>query len=356
MYQAIYPNRRLAPQPGSSTFARTVGPNTLDTVDTPLAPFRHAGGRYLTSRDVSTASSIWTYGYEYPEVPRSFSSNPTGLATFTRGRVNALYGSTSQRKRASPVGHTRREWICHMTFDATQVAGSAEIQVYFSKSNTPSNVTSTHFSNTTLPKTDNGDYVGSCASFQDDTTKHLMSMNITGAVYLSDALLEAGCPSLDPKDVVPYLKDNIKWVVKKGGEEVVSLDQVNSLKVGVSSAEVTYSEKETVLPVYGSFETHYDVTEHKKCGFTYKDKNLVDSKPAEPVAGSGQPEEPQPEEPQPEKSEPATTSCSTEVQAGVTTIHVTSTTTVCPASGCGPVTVAYTSLYPSASLPPYSVY
>jgi len=249
-----------------------------------------------------------------------------------------------------------------MTFDATQVAGSAEIQVYFSKPNTPSNVTSTPFSNapsnvtstpfsnTTLPKTVNGDYVGSCASFQDDTTKQLMTMNITGAVYLSDALLDAGCPSLEPKDVVPYLKENIKWVVKKGGQEVVPLDLVPSLKVGVSSAEVTYSEKDTVLPVYGSFETHYDITEHKQCGFTYKDQDLVDSKPAPPVSGSGQ------EEPQPEEPEPATTPYSTEVQAGITTIHVTSTTTVCPTAGCGPVTVAFTALYPSASLPPYSVY
>lgn len=358
MYQAVYPGRRITSAPPAGTFARRVTSRTPnDNMQTPLQPFRHAGGSYFTSQDVSAATDIWKFGYAYPEVPYEYSTKVSQLPAFAMSRVNALYRDTSSRKRAS--GETRREWICHMAFDASQVEGSCEIQVHFTKPNSPSpappfgsNSTSFLGSNSTvgMQTGKEGQYVGSCASFRDATTQHIMKMDITGAVYMSDSLLEAGCKSLEPKDVVPYLKENIKWVVKKAGGEEVSLDQLPSLKVAVSSAEVTYPEDDTKPPVYGEFETHYDVTDNKKCGFTYGDEHLVDSKPAPPVASDGK------EEPVPvEEPKPTSAPCSTEVSGGITTIHVTSYTTVCPTSSCG-APIAFTSLYPTATLPPYSVY
>jgi len=377
MYQAVHPDREMSPQPATGTFARRVNANSRDDLNTPLPPFRHEDGSYFTSTDVSSADSIWDFGYAYSEVPASYRGDPEGLSSFTTSRINALYGSgsSSNAKRSTEKGG-RREWICHVTFDATEIEGSAEVQVYFDKSQkkyeaTPSYGSSlpeyteaAKYSNATGTYEKDAHYVGACSSFQDETTKMNMPMDITGVVYLTDSLLEAGCASLEPKDVVPFLKSNLKWYVKKGGQEEIPLSKVPSLKVGVSSAEVTYPKEDTKLPVYGEFETHYDVTEKKKCGFTKGDENLVDSKPALPVKGDSNdtPVDNSPvESSYPDNTKepmPTTTSCSTEVNGHVTTVHVTQYTTVCPYAACpvgGPVTTAFTSIYPTVT-PSYAVY
>ncbi|KAF8252413.1 Di-copper centre-containing protein [Wilcoxina mikolae CBS 423.85] len=369
MYQAVHPDRQMSPQPASGTFARQVSNGDMDDLDTPLAPFRHGDGSYFTSNDVSSVDSIWDLGYAYTEVPASYRGDPQGLADFTTSRINALYRSGSSNAKRSVDGTQHREWICHVTFDATEIEGSAEVQVYFDKNQqaTPSYGASlpeytepAKFSNSTGSGYDkDGHYVGACASFQDATTKMTMPMDITGVVFLTDALLEAGCASLEPKDVVPFLKSHLKWVVKKGGQEEVPLSKVPSLKVGVSSSEVTYPKEETKLPVYGTFETHYDVTEHKKCGFTKKDEKLVDSKPAPPVQGDSSVG--MPSYPDHTKEPTSATACSTEVNGHLTTVHVTTYTTICPSSmatcppAVMPVTTAFTSIYPKVT-PSYAVY
>jgi len=300
MYQAVNPGRVVESRPAAGTFHRRVpdGSNLRDNIDTPLAPFRHATGTYFTSRDVSDVDSCWNLGYSYPETPVDFRGNPTGLRSFTSAEINRLYGSGStSAKRANE--HKRREWICHMTYDIGELKDSSMVAVYFDKPPSNSTVyptavgtasspvsTGVPYGNRTYegPISKDAHYVGSTASLKDP--KHVMKMNTAGAVYLSDALLEAGCKSLDPEDVVPFLKERLRWVVTIGGYTEVPLKDVPSLKVGISSAEVDYPEDETKLPTYGKFLTHYDVTENRLCGFTHKDEDLVDSAPADPVSNT----------------------------------------------------------------------
>ena len=399
MYQSVNPGRVVEPRPATTTFSRRGGNGLRDDINTPLAPFRRSNGAYYTSRDFSSAESIWSFGYAYREVPTRFRGNPSGMRAFTSSEINRLYGPGSTGvKRAT--GFKRREWICHMTYDIGELEDSSMVKVYFDKP--PSNGTYPSPSGTAMPpkstNTPNGNstyegpisadayYVGSTASLKDP--KHTMHMATAGAVYLSDSLLEAGCKSLDPEDVVPFLKERLRWMVYIGGETEVPLTYLPSLKVGISSAEVEYSEDETKLPVYGEFLTHYDVTEKKECGFTHSDEDLVDSTPAEPVADAvvsllptynlpkptyvaeeepAYPTYPS-EEPTsvptyeestsvPTYEEPCVTS--TKVNGGVTTIIVTSYTTVCPYEAKttnAVVTTAFTSVYPEEPLPTYSVY
>ncbi|CCX04285.1 hypothetical protein FPQ18DRAFT_280049 [Pyronema domesticum] len=295
MYQAVYPDRGITPQPASGTFHRRVTQGSMDDLTTPLAPFRHANGNYFTSGDVVGVQSIWDLGYAYTEVPASYRGDPEGLSAFTSSRINALYApsQTAAQKRSLGTKRSRREWVCHVTFDATEIEGSAEVQVYFDNKDAKKEPVKeqAHYgygnstmTNATLPAVDaHGHYVGACASFQDATTKHMMKMDITGAVFLSDALLEAGCESLDAQHVVPFLKKNLKYVVMKGGYEEVPLEKVTTLKVGISSSEVTFPAETTKLPIFGDFETHLDVTEKMLRGFTQIDLPLINSKPAEIV-------------------------------------------------------------------------
>jgi hypothetical protein len=56
----------------------------------------------------------------------------------------------------------------------------------------------------------------------------------------------------------------------------VDLTKTPSLKVGVSSAEVTYGAANE-LPKWGKWETYYEVTEKKSCGLTTEDSSLLGS-------------------------------------------------------------------------------
>ena len=87
MYQATHPGLTLTPRRRSPTFA--LGGAGPDDLNTPLYPFRHPDRSRWTSNDVSTAESIFTYGYSYPDVPQGLSTQE--LQSFTTERVNELY-------------------------------------------------------------------------------------------------------------------------------------------------------------------------------------------------------------------------------------------------------------------------
>jgi tyrosinase len=296
MYQAVHPGRLMSPRLASGNFARQVSGNDTDDINTPLAPFRHPNGNYFTSNDVSYADSIWNFGYQYTEVPVSYKGNPSGLSAFTTSQVNALYrDSTTSSKIKRDGGLKHREWICHMTYNAAELPSSAAVEIYFDKPSAngngsyvpsgtgsiPKPTESPKYTNDTTPYTStlspDAFYCGSASMLRDPDVKHMMKMDVNGAVYMSEALLEAGCPSLEPEDVVPFLKSRLRYIIRVGGVDEYPLSKMPSLKVGVSSAPVEYPAALDKLPTYGVFETHYDITELMKCGFTLLDKDLVDS-------------------------------------------------------------------------------
>jgi len=88
---------RVTPQPTMGVFGRRVQEGDIDDINTPLWP-----GSYFTSRDMS-ASSIWDFGYAYPEVPSSYRDRPASeLLTFVVGRINALYSPGAVNSRLKP--------------------------------------------------------------------------------------------------------------------------------------------------------------------------------------------------------------------------------------------------------------
>jgi tyrosinase len=271
MYQAVYPGRVVTPQPASGTFARRVSPGDQDTIDTPLYPFRKSNGALFTSRDVSSAASIWQYGYAYPEVPSSFQGRPASeLSTFTRGRVNALYGPNTVSSSASvakrQAGGKKREWICHIVFAPAEVSGTAEVLVFLG------NITASNPSD--RKKEEN--LVGTGASFGKQNAMTDTNRKITAAVPLTKALEDNNVDPNDVKASVKFLAENLRWTMQKG-ESPIPIEDVSTLRVGVSSAEVTPGQGDE-LPKWGEFETYYECTNKKKGGLTLVDSNIVDSK------------------------------------------------------------------------------
>ncbi|KAI5781541.1 common central domain of tyrosinase-domain-containing protein [Geopyxis carbonaria] len=281
MYQAVYPNGRVTPQQRSPTYPRPTDSGN-DDINTPLNPFRKANGQYFTSQDVSTASSIWGLRYAYPEVPARFSGqSASSLQTFTRGRINALYGPNSAaatRKRQVSDGSLlpnvapaakRREWLCHIQFDVKELTGHAT-QIMIFLGNYTSNPEERQF---------DPNFVGAAAAFT--PAMNHMSKNVTSTVPLTDEL-EKKVQSLDDLlEVVPYLTKMLKWSVV-GADGEIPLESMPSLKIGVSSAETTYTDG---LPQFGKWETHYEVTQKKESGYILADDAIIGSTPAPKVLG-----------------------------------------------------------------------
>lgn len=206
MYQAIWPGNDVRPQAASGTFARRTQPGDIDDIDTPLYPFRHLNGNEWTSRDVSDAQSIFTYGYAYPEVPSQFytqTPSTESLQLFTTSKVNEIYRpQLSQSLTPAPVGGVvRLEWVAHLAYDQSELPGALDVLLYVGE--VPENVGDWQ----TAPS-----LVGGCATFGDESA--IMSHVIKATVPLTKTLIDNGV-GLDPKNVVKYLRENCHWVIKQ---------------------------------------------------------------------------------------------------------------------------------------------
>lgn len=278
MYQAIHPNRRLAPQQAVGTFARRVSQGDVDDINTPLRPFRNGAGNYFTSAQLSTADSIWNLNYAYPEVPVRFRGNPTGLSTFTTSAVNSLYGpNAGARKVKRQESRESRQWICHLVFAPAEIPGegaSPECLVFLGN---PTENAARRKLETNL--------IGSGSAFGRQIPKEGMAnKKITSTIPLTDSLVEAGVDVNNVKECVQYLKDNLKWTIQRGDQKI-SVENVPSLLVGVSSAKVTYGS-DNELPKWGEFETYYEATETKERGMTVQEGSIVKSVDVTHVLGS----------------------------------------------------------------------
>src|SRR4030088_476099 len=95
MWQALYPNSYVEPEPSTSgTFTRIAG----DTEDgsSPLTPFWKNPSTFHTSQ---SARSTQDFGYAYPETQSWNFSSPSAYQQDVKAAINRLYGTTVPRPR-----------------------------------------------------------------------------------------------------------------------------------------------------------------------------------------------------------------------------------------------------------------
>lgn len=286
IYQAIYPESvagtRAVVQPLNAvigTFTRPIV--STENIDTPLAPFTHATGQGFTSQDVSSAKSIYTLGYAYPETPSEYQSrSDADLSDFARKAVDDLYAPAPAEldKTASTVAEApasltnatavtlpttqpgvkkRVEWLATITFDESEIDGSFTVWVYIGDA--PAGSGEQFLISKNL--------VDGCSSF---SNKMKARSVISGTVPLTKALTVKGV-TLNPRSAATYLKDNFHWRVMKGTEQV-DITKLPSLKVQVNAADVEYYDDPSKLPVYGEWKTYYEPTAAKRGGSDYSRK------------------------------------------------------------------------------------
>jgi tyrosinase len=113
----------------------------------------------------------------------------------------------------------------------------------------------------------------SCSHCKSQAAKDL---EVTGTIPLTTALLNAikrgHLPSLEPKDVDPFLQRNLHWRVSMLDDKCVQNTQVPGLKVAVLSSEVKKPERPDEFPEWGSLSPREDVTRNKTTGYSHSDR------------------------------------------------------------------------------------
>ncbi|KAG8953726.1 hypothetical protein FRC04_001930 [Tulasnella sp. 424] len=103
--------------------------------------------------------------------------------------------------------------------------------------------------------------VASLGTYYDNDDRLIQSF-----VHLGPDLVEhRGFQTLEPENVVPYLKSNLKWCVTKGWGERVDLRDLPSLEVMVMEVPLTLSPGD-IFPKIGPTKEHPDITRGKEGG------------------------------------------------------------------------------------------
>lgn len=314
----------MTPRPAPySTFNSTEGES--QTKDTPLTPFwDKSATKFWTSEEIKDTTT--TFGYAYPETQEWKYRTGSEYQTSIRQAVTTLYGTNvfanfaaanvqaratehtelikslslaapppsapitaekplliTQEMKASPIpehlqhlapNNKYPEWVVNIRAQKHGLHGAFRVIVFLGPiDESDPDSWQTEFNTvgrvSVLGRSTQGPTTTKCAKCITDAADELM---ISGTVPLTSALLQdivnenTGLHSLQPEEVVPYLKKELKWKVtmfETGAEK--DCGEVPGLRVSVTSTEVTIGEDG--LPDYSGVYTVYpEITDGKPGG------------------------------------------------------------------------------------------
>jgi len=285
IWQALNPNAWIGNQVNPfGTYG--IPPGTNEDQFTPLTPFRNAQGFLYDSQSVRQISY---FGYSYPELNDwRYHNNPSGYRSHIIQQVNSLYGSTSQQLAAAL--NKRDDGLASESAQgnatATAVDNSVQNSMYYDwKVDIHTNklacggsyfvhiflgIPSDDPKQWSFQKELAGDFVvfvnkmedAPCLRNEDCPRENNL---VSGVVPITQALLDriVDVGSLNPSDVVPYLKKTITWKVSLMNDTSIAVEHVADLKISVSAAVVTLPPKDKVdteFPTYGPYKFYEEVT------------------------------------------------------------------------------------------------
>ncbi|KAF3931636.1 Tyrosinase [Dactylellina cionopaga] len=248
IWQAANPGVYLTPDWAVATYQRIVAneDEDEDNLDTELYPWKHPDGKYWTSQDVKDVSSIWKYGYGYPEVPCSYKGkSATDLDEFATSAINDLYGgsggATKIKGRAASEDNT--EWDVSILVDQAEVPGTFAVYAFLGQP--PSDPTK-----------------------WDDSPIKISTLTLLGTPGIKKAskvqaatmplgpLLKAKGVTGSAKEVEDYLNKNLIWTClnmdTSGTAKLVDVKKMKTLKVAVSSSSVVLPTDKKKKPQFGA--------------------------------------------------------------------------------------------------------
>ncbi|KIJ47996.1 hypothetical protein M422DRAFT_66385 [Sphaerobolus stellatus SS14] len=279
LWQALNPDEYVNAVPSQlATFTRPKGDK--EDANTPLAPFRKTNDTFWTSAEVRDTR---TFNYTYPELADLYKLSSKDCAAKVRFAVNKLYGKTAPVSATRPSvfdklpshsevgGHVTpgkwhkaaedhshyHEWFANIEVQKYSLKKSFMIHVFLgdvpvdsSKWAVSANLVGTHcvFASH-IDST-------SCEKCQ---TANAANLIVHGNIPLTHALGNhfGKVTSLESKDVLPVLKEKLKWVVETNDGKVVPNADVPGLKVTTGSSVVQGPTHAEHFPTWNKAVHHH---------------------------------------------------------------------------------------------------
>ena len=237
--------------PGSTSTITTTGSNGQPT--TVVTTYPGGGSAGPTGPGASGGPGSVIGGSQVPGTGAS-----TGGVPFpTGGLKNSTGGNIGDQ--LTPTGKTH-DYTCHIVSEKHGLDGTYSIYAFLSN-NAPSSP---------ADWTSSPDYAGAHSVFapigKPNAGGHLVSGQISLTTALAGKVAAGQLNSLDEKDVLPYLAQNLNWKVSTAAGKVVDNSQVPGLTVAAVSQKVMPAPNLGSLPTYGKGDLVANVTNGKPGG------------------------------------------------------------------------------------------
>ncbi|KAI0821744.1 common central domain of tyrosinase-domain-containing protein [Trametes gibbosa] len=257
---------------------------------TDLTPFYNTSqdGHFWKSSDLRVPPN-GLFGYSYPEFDGLDFSDRSAVAVAIKNRLNTLYGITvavqqwhqfhttgvvtstsgawdradTQTSGPDATAPVVLHWSAHVTAKKFELGGSFCVLLFLGPA-------------PDLPEDwrSSPSYVGEYAAFVNseparcaNCLKLGMGALVGSNVSLNDAIIErAAVRSLDPSEVVPYLRRELCWRVEGGPTGHVHPGDFDGLEVDVSATPVYLIEKEDDFYPIGELQMYHEVTRGRPGG------------------------------------------------------------------------------------------
>ena len=261
MWQVLNPGSYVVPRPATYSTFTTYAHQTQDT-NTALTPFfKDPLGAFWTSAEVANTT---TFGYAYPETFNSAASQVIAAINklYGFGAQSAFLPGTLKIRELDSINSwgTTTEWIANIRVQKYALNAPFFVHIFLGTFNPDPaswsfepNLAGSHFIS-----------VKGLSAIMDSPCRCDPDQMVSGTIPLTHALINdigAGhLKSLDPKDVNPYLAQNLKYRVTLSDDTAIGNEDVPSLKISVVSVDVQIPASTTELPIWGNIKGHMDVS------------------------------------------------------------------------------------------------
>jgi len=289
LWAAVNPGVWVSRGPAEGGTWTIPGNASIDT-NTNLAPFWESQTKYWVSAQTTATGNL---RYSYPEFNGLDLGNPSAVKAAISNYINQQYGSgggfssflaappksliaqppaagagsapfhsrggpphTAQKpEHVKEVPSAINDWTARIHCKKYELGGSFVVLIFLGKVpenpsqwRTSPSIVGTHYA-----------FANSAAS-QCDNCRNQAEIVVEGFVHLNSAIAKhSGLSSYEPREVVPYLKDNLQWRIQTADRAAVEPARLPSLEVTVVSTPLTKAPG-AVFPIAGEPQYHHHIT------------------------------------------------------------------------------------------------
>jgi tyrosinase len=276
LWQVAHPNVWMENYNIGSNPTFVLPASTIVNGSTPLSPFWRTQNEFWTSDQVRDTQAL---GYVYPETMNwTFNSaqeyqvnvNATIAKLYSNSARARLVGSQTEavdEVRKLVKGDTYTDWNIDVGMASATISSTFSIRFSFvSASSSDAAVDVGRFSLLRPANHDASHKRSRNVALQDTSLITDIEGHISLTANLIDEVAAGKLLSLEPGDVVPFLKDSLSWTTLGADGRAVADDEVQGLQMIVSSRDVKIPADEGQMLEYGTSTSYPELTAGERRG------------------------------------------------------------------------------------------